>query len=506
MNLRRLLFLGHRWLGIVLCLFMALWFVSGVVMMYVGYPKLTTEERLRSLPALANERCCVSPVEALQALPAGFGVRGLRLTSIGGEAYFIASGGKNRFAAVHAAKGQILGEVDDALARRSAAGFAPNARIVGSERLSEDAWTHSRAMDGHRPLFRIELADDELKYLYVSASTGEVVRDVSLTEYRWNWLGAWLHWLYPLRGGLVDAWWTEILIYTSLLASVLALSGLVIGLMRWRRQLYRHGSRSPYRNLMMRWHHWLGLGFGVVTLTWIASGLFSMNPWKLFDSGASKPLEQKWQPQSTWLTANVAGLLECFRQHGLAASELEWRPFAGDLLVQARTASASRLLQNPSGCAPVAALEADIVQRAGEALMPQARLVEAHWQTEYDWHYYARVPHTMGGHQEKSLPVLRLRFADPAETWLYLDPASGRVVQRLDSHLRVKRWLFALFHSWDWLPLLQSRPIWDVLLVLASLGGLAISLSGLVLGWRRLARPRSAAAGRALKPEGCVDS
>ena len=40
---------------------------------------------------------------------------------------------------------------------------------------------------------------------------------------------------------------------------------------------------------MMRWHHLSGLLFAVVTITWIFSGLMSMNPWKLF---ASAPLAQ----------------------------------------------------------------------------------------------------------------------------------------------------------------------------------------------------------------------
>ena len=52
MALKRQLYLWHRWLGIGLCLLMALWFVSGVVMLYVGYPKLTSSERLGHLPAL----------------------------------------------------------------------------------------------------------------------------------------------------------------------------------------------------------------------------------------------------------------------------------------------------------------------------------------------------------------------------------------------------------------------------------------------------------------------
>ena len=46
---KRWLYLVHRWAGVVLCAFFAMWFVSGVVMMYVGYPKLTATERLEHL-------------------------------------------------------------------------------------------------------------------------------------------------------------------------------------------------------------------------------------------------------------------------------------------------------------------------------------------------------------------------------------------------------------------------------------------------------------------------
>ncbi|WP_258316913.1 hypothetical protein, partial [Escherichia coli] len=59
---------------------------------------------------------------------------------------------------------------------------------------------------------------------------------------------------------------------------------------------------------------------------------------------------------------------------------------------------------------------------------------------------------------------------------------------RLDLHRRTSRWLFGLLHSWDWLPLLQRRPLWDVLLVALSVGGTVIRLSGVVLGWRRVRR------------------
>ncbi|WP_428828201.1 PepSY domain-containing protein [Azonexus sp. IMCC34842] len=488
MSIRRILFLGHRWLGIALCLFMALWFVSGIVMLYVGYPKLSSSERLHSLPALAGDSCCRSPAEAQSALPKDFGLRSLRLTSIAGKPFYIAGAGKQRFAAVDAEDGRLVSAVDEPMALAAARAFAPAATVVGSERLDEDAWTHSRAMDGHRPLFRVEMVGDGLKYLYVSGTTGEVARDVSLTESRWNWLGAWLHWLYPLRGGVLDRWWTEIVIYTSFAATVLTLSGMLIGLLRWRKTPYRHGSRSPYRNKLMRWHHWLGLGFGLLALTWIASGLFSMNPWKIFTSGAVRPVEQQWSAGLSMPESAVGDLLACFRRAGFEPAEIEWWLFGKELLIQARTADGSRLARSDGECRPFATLSVDELERQGAAALPTAQLIETRVQREYDWHYYGRAPHTMGGHMDKPLPVVVLRFDDPHGTWLYLDPASGRTVLRLDSHLRAKRWLFALFHSWDWLPLLDRRPLWDSVLIITSLGGLAISLSGAVLGWRRLRR------------------
>ena len=49
---KRLLYLFHRWLGVVLCVWFALLFASGIIMMYVEYPELTEEERLWQMDEL----------------------------------------------------------------------------------------------------------------------------------------------------------------------------------------------------------------------------------------------------------------------------------------------------------------------------------------------------------------------------------------------------------------------------------------------------------------------
>ena len=40
----------HRWLGVALCLLFLLWFSSGVVMMYWGFPSVTAQDRLERSP------------------------------------------------------------------------------------------------------------------------------------------------------------------------------------------------------------------------------------------------------------------------------------------------------------------------------------------------------------------------------------------------------------------------------------------------------------------------
>ena len=42
----------HRYVGIAIGLLMAVWCLSGVVMMYVPYPRLTEEKRVAALPAI----------------------------------------------------------------------------------------------------------------------------------------------------------------------------------------------------------------------------------------------------------------------------------------------------------------------------------------------------------------------------------------------------------------------------------------------------------------------
>ena len=121
---------------------------------------------------------------------------------------------------------------------------------------------------------------------------------------------------------------------------------------------------------------------------------------------------------------------------------------------------------------------------------PDVRIVEASLLEEYDFYHYSR-PYSPD--QQAPLPILRLKFDDPDQTWLYIDPGSGQLatsVHRLD---RVERWIYHGFHSLDFGFWYYNRPIWEIGVIVLSLGGLATSTIGLYVGIRRLWRARKSA-------------
>lgn len=503
-RLKRWTYLTHRWLGIALAVVMLAWFVSGMVMLYVGYPKLTADERLAALPALPAQGCCVPLAQAVSAaqahratLPAAPGPRRgaagedtWRLTSVAGRPRLIVGDDGHQPVAVEATSGRVVTAVDRTDALAAAQHFAQGAPVRWLDQVAEDAWTHSRALDAHRPLHRVAVDEPQGRWLYVSNRTGEVVRDASLVERSWGWIGAWLHWLYLFRGGALDTWWADIVIGLSIAGCVSVLTGLVVGTWRWRfGGTYRNGRRTPYAGRAARWHHVAGMAGGLLAFTWVLSGLFSMNPWKLFDAPGPRPDRAAYAgaPSGPQNAPDPGRVLQQLAAQGLSAREITWHRVGGSVFAQAQGGGLPRLFGGAQA-KPIDTVPAALWQAAATRLLPGAQVVRHEHLTRYDTWYYAREPHTMTGHRERPLPVQRLRFDDANDTWVVIDPRSGAIVQTSDGHRRVDRWLFAFLHSFDLPALLATRPAWDLWMLGFSLAGTLLAGTAAVTGTRRLLR------------------
>ena len=487
LTLKRLLYQLHRWTGIAACVLMLLWFISGMVMLFVGYPKLTPWERLGALPQLQLAGCC----QPLAQVDIPVDAREIVLTTLAGAPVYRIRDGAGRPRLFDAASGQRLPPASRDTALASARAFVPgaDARYLGL--LQEDRWTHSRSLDAHRPLHQVQMMDAARTMLYLSSVTGEVVLDAPREQRLWNFVGAWLHWVYPLRNHSTDPVWNWIIIISSAVATLTALTGTVAGIWRWRfAGRYKSGARTPYREPWMRWHHVTGLLFAGMVFAWIFSGLMSMNPFHIFDPQGRRPDLVAWQggsPAARQLDLTPPQALTLLAGQGFRAVELEWRVLDGQPYLLARDAAArTRLIMRQDGQPVVREQwpQAPLLQAAAK-LMPGIAS-RRDWLTAYDAYYYGREPEAMMGASERRLPVLQLRFDDHQANWVYLDPYTGTVALGVDRRQRVSRWLFSFLHSWDLPPLLRSGPWREGVLILLSLGGLALSATGVVIGWRRL--------------------
>ena len=531
-HIKRWILLGHRWLGIGTCLLFFLWFLSGMVMMYVGHPKLTWQERLEHLPPLEASQPLLSPADAFRQAGIHGTVTDLRLANArAGQPVYIAQVRPDskpapdaprpepHLVALDARTGALLPPTDPATALASAQAYLeqgepshpssssappassprqPSATAQGAPGkplyqgiTAEDAHTHSKAMDLHRPLHKVLLPDADRTLLYISGTTGEVVRDAPRLERGFNYLGAWLHWLYLFRDTAID--WTELIIWLSVIGIVSVISGFLSGIIRWRfSRPYRSGSRSPFAPGALRWHHILGLVFALTTFTWIFSGLMSMNPWDIFEADDSIIDARRISSpdiQPSHATATPQALLASATT---PVRELQWHTLLGKTRVKGiRThdvppGNADQPLLLSARTGKPYPLEPERLRSALFTLQP-GYPPRIDILRQDDFYYYSRAEHTMGGGRKPHpLPIWRVRYDDPNQTWLHIDPTTGQVLNEMDSYQRAERWLFALLHSWDWLPLLRNRPLWDIVMLVLAAGGLALSATGIWIAGHRL--------------------
>ena len=88
MSWKRALYLTHRWAGIGLCLLFAMWFATGIVMMYVPFPNLDPVERYAGLEPIEGNHVHVSVVSALAAAGIDEVPQRVRMTSVLGRPAF----------------------------------------------------------------------------------------------------------------------------------------------------------------------------------------------------------------------------------------------------------------------------------------------------------------------------------------------------------------------------------------------------------------------------------
>ena len=503
--LKRFLIFIHRWLGVALSVVFMLWFVSGIVMMYWGFPGVVASDRLQRALVLDPATITVSAEEAYAALGQEGPPSQVRLTSFDGRPVYRFGGGGGRGRGgdpmVYADDGTPHGAVDDAMLDRAATSWAGRPLNEAKKESVEevDQWTVAIRT---RPLLKYSWPDGQ--QVYVNGSTADVAQYTTTAARFWAYLGAIPHWMYftPLRKN--GPQWFSFVVWSSLIGTIASVVGVVIIVWMYSpRKRYRHAGAPtsiPYRG-WKRWHAVAGLLFGVVTTTWTFSGLLSMGPFPILDklTAWTVPTASAGAAGQDVDLSNALRGSEPFRLSsyadrdaraaiaalaGFAVKELEYTSFAGQ---------PAYVATNASGQTRVVPMRGDTT----EAFDPQAmmrvvraaagsNLAELRMMDEYDAYYQDR-------RRERPLPVIYARMNDAVGTRYYINPSTARVVDSYSQEGWVSRWLYHGLHSLDFPWLYQYRPLWDIVVITLMLGGTALCVTSLVLTWRVVVRTVMAA-------------
>jgi uncharacterized iron-regulated membrane protein len=541
---RKLLIYSHRWLGIAITIMFLVWTLSGVVLMYYGHPQITLGERLLRLEPLNFSTATITPAAA--AVKTGIKPYRLRLSMFEGRpVYRLTRNSIGNWSAVYADTGEVLPRMGREEALQWMKQLAPefaSSMTYDAYLETPDEFTRIPTLAGFVPLHRIAMNDSAGTEYYISEKSNEIVQKTDRRSRILAISGYVLHNLFFFRQ---RTWWTPMLDVIAWMAMLMVATGIAVGI--WRVALkprFRHkgvASYTPYSG-WMKWHHYAGLIFGLFSISWVLSGMipittFPVRGWEnvakrvesngegfIMGNPSVSPRSTMTKDMARSITGGAWNLqliqlkdeLNAIAKIGqrFVPKEAELMQFRGEPYLLAyqppltkeeaehwntnNSINAVNLPQdNPhlfvsvlhSENGVVTSFSKEVMEQAAREAMPNVPVIALEWLTDYDDYYHqTTTSFELGRHKPAYvLPVLRVRYNDANQTWLYFTPSLAQMV-KFDKLDRANRWAYYGLHAMDWPGLFERRPMWD-LVTIALLAGLgAISVTTLLPAYKRLKR------------------
>ncbi len=499
----------HNYLGLGLSLFFFLLFGSGIVMMFVGYPIYQDLQRFPDLPSLDGTSLNFSVQRAFRESGLESHPLSIRLNTLQDRPVYRFEGSDGSYRMVFADNGELLKEVDSSRARRTVQWFMSINHIEGSVRAhgkmtDVDAWTTNPSFSGspHWPFYKYELGDSEGTQLYVSSETAEVFHKTIFWQRFWGYLGPVIHYFYvPIDLRQFPNYWFGVVVFISGFGTILCALGLIIGVIffrweqlgRWLSRWLPGKTKQPTKSMLsftgwLYWHNFLGMLFGVITFTWIFSGMMSMNPLNLHSPTPTETERFRWTGEDLsfgGLTTTFHNALDACRSE-IDVKEIRLHQLAGNAYYYClESPTSTRLVFDAEEADAHQYFSAEQLKLYAPELMPDWDITEFSWLQNYDSYYQLGRSERIGD-QVKRLPVLRVKINDPSQSWFYIDPSSGSLISHFRTESRLNRWLFDGLHTLDfsWLHE-RRRALWWTVMLFFMIGGIGLSSTSvwLTLRW-----------------------
>lgn len=473
----------HRVLGTALSLLFAMWFLTGFVMIYHNFPRITDSERLSALPTI--HRLADGQLDSLVSSIKGYDTLSVASLRAGHDGTWIIettslSGERSYWHEKEGLQHRLSAQERLTYVQRFKS--APISRVDTLTELGR--WIpYSYRFSQEMPIYRYSYADDESTELYVSGVSAEGVQLTSRSTRFWAWVGAIPHWLYIYNLRNYPTEWRNIVIWLSGLGALMALCGLVVGIRLWWIGRKKHAV-SPYKRLVYRWHHVVGYVFGVFVCTFAFSGMMSLQDvprWIVPVVNENLQRDIRTNPLVIAPSAYSLRYDDVLERYQGRIKRLQWLSFGELPLYGVDLDGGERILLRADGTQVVPLelsreeVEARILALYKEPIELSVELLE-----EHDNYYLSK-------RMAPALPVYKVVASDADESYYYIDPYTGDC-RYFNRNTRVRKWTYQALHSFSIKWLIDHPVLWNILMWTAMIAGTIVSLTGVWLSVRYLSR------------------
>ncbi len=479
-HIKKALLKIHQVSGTVMSLLFVMWFISGIVLIFERFPHASRQERFMHL-----EPFTCSDFTTMKMLPDSIKGSGIAIEKYQGKpVYRIATGRHDEkvFDAQSLIQITAFSETECLQMAESYSGY----HSKKSARINElDAWLPWSSYAPMLPIYKFYLNDPDNSVVYVSSKTGTVVQHTTRKKRWFARFGAIPHMMYFTSLKSKTALWKKVIIWLCLLGVIASLSGIIAGIVRLNRKTK---GLTPYKKFWFRWHHLFGFFFGLFIFTFALSGMVSVmdipqwmapggkefNPKKNWNKHSKKITNSTYNPHQLWNSLeDKAGVRKIEADEGMG--QALWLVYYNQ-----HQKPVVYLIEPDTIVKKSSYTLEDITQQAYKALN------ETNYRTfilnNYDNYYKESAMNNY------PLPVYCIEWDAYSRDILYIDPLTGKALFSYNKNSRMHRWLYQGLHKFDFKFLKQHDWLRKSILIFLAVGGLIVSISGVVLGYKWLRR------------------
>ena len=468
-----ILFRAHKYTGILVSALFMMWFITGLVLIYHPYPRLS-EELYNSHKEVLT--ASLPELYSIQDRVEGK-IQSLKLWQFQGQTRLDVKTSEKMYKLLADTLDRVI-NIDYKCVEKVAKQWT-DAPVIKVDTLHKrQQWVLYSKYEKELPIYKFHFDDGYKSHLFVSGKSADVLQLTTAKDRFWAYLGAIPHKLYfPFLRRNTDVWMDTVVVGGSVCFAA-ALTGFIYGLYLFIRRKRVKGSwGNPFRKRWQRIHFTFGLLFGIFTIAWGVSGIFSMSrvPQWIIKTQAPHTFDKTRLWGKNLLPIDEYKLsFNKVKEIYPQLKEIKLARFARIPAYIIIEGANTRYLDASEEDVKILEIPQSEIVEGFENMYGKDVPVKVSLLEEYD-NYYVNLRKTY------ELPVYKVEVDNSDRELYYVSPSDG-YIKYMNKNKKADKWLFSGIHYLN-VPWLINRPvIWNISIWFLCCGCAVVCLSGVVLG------------------------